>query len=49
MVEAKSKGQILAFNFEEGYFQGEIDLLEEKENNLSEIEEEPLSENLRTQ
>lgn len=40
MVEAKSKGQILAFNFEEGYFQGEIDLLEEKENNLSEIEEE---------
>ena len=40
MVEAKSKGQILAFNFEEGYFQGKIDLLEEKENNLSEIEEE---------
>ena len=30
MVEAKSKGQILAFNFEEGYFQGKIDLLEEK-------------------
>ena len=50
MVEAKSKGQILAFNFEEGYFQGKIDLLEEKENkSCQKSKKRPLSENLRTQ
>ena len=49
MVEAKSKGQILAFNFEEGYFQGKINLLEEKETTCQKSKKRPLSENLRTQ
>lgn len=49
MVEAKSKGQILAFNLKRAIFRGKLIYLKRKKTTCQKSKKRPLSENLRTQ